>query len=323
MTSTAAVWVVVPVYGGLALVQRCLRSVAMARNRVAWRLLVIDDASPDPAVCTWLAEWAATATVGVTLRRNARNLGFVQTANRGLAQALDDGADVVLLNSDTQVSHGWLDRLQAAAHRAANVGTATPWSNNATIFSYPAYPHGAELPPGWDVHGMAALCATLLDAQAVEVPTAHGFCMYVRAACLAQTGLFDADAFGRGYGEENDFCMRASALGWRHVHALDVYVQHEGSVSFGPERAALVAHATQVIRTRYPDYDARIQAYLHADPTRAARQRLAAAMAAHAGGPHEKADCAQAVPAQGEGVVRRGLRAWHRWWPWSTGGEQR
>ena len=57
--------------------------------------------------------------------------------------------------------------------------------------------------------------------------------MYIRRAALADVGLFDADAFGRGYGEENDFCLRASARGWRHLLACDTFVYHEGTVSFG------------------------------------------------------------------------------------------
>ncbi|UBQ04949.1 glycosyltransferase [Tepidimonas taiwanensis] len=303
-TSSSPVWVVVPVYRGLEAVQRCLQSVTAAQNRVPWRLLVIDDASPEPALRDWLQAWRTQQSGRVLVQRNARNLGFVRTANKGLALAMAEGADVVLLNSDTQVAHGWLDRLHAAAHRADDIGTTTPWSNNATIFSYPAYPEGGELPAGFDVHRMDALCAQTLRAQAVDVPTAHGFCMYIRSPCLIQTGLFDADAFGRGYGEENDFCLRASALGWRHVHALDVYVQHEGSVSFGAERAALVAHAAGVIRARYPDYDERIQAYLRTDPTAAARQALDAALASWRGGAN--------TPTEDRVDAPRAAR-WQRW----------
>jgi len=278
MHAAPAVTVVVPIHGGLARAQRCLASVVAARNQTPWRLCIIDDASPDPRVTTWLADWAKAQTVPVHWERTARNQGFVRTANQGMAYA--QGSDVVLLNSDTEVAHGWLDRLHAAAHSAPDIGTVTPWSNNATIFSYPAYPHGGDLPPGRSVHDMAQACAQALAGQMVQVPTAHGFCMYIRADCLRQTGLFDAEAFGRGYGEENDFCLRAAARGWRHVHALDVYVFHHGGGSFGPERQALMTRAAQVLLQRYPDYDALIQAYLQADPTRQARQRLDAVLGA-------------------------------------------
>ena len=63
------------------------------------------------------------------------------------------------------------------------------------------------------------------------------------AAIAAQHQVADhqASRFGRGYGEENDFSMRAAGAGWRNVLAGDVFVYHEGAVSFSDERVALTA----------------------------------------------------------------------------------
>ena len=264
--------VIVPVYRGLQETQRCLLSVLQAATLTPWRLIVIDDCSPEPELSAWLRQLADRHPERLCLIRHDSNQGFVRSVNDGLALAAAD--DVVLLNSDTEVASGWLDRLARACLSAEDVGTVTPWSNHATIFSYPAYPAGGEMPAGFDTATLDALCAQWLAGQSVEVPTAHGFCMFIRAECLAATGGFDAAAFGLGYGEENDFCLRASRLGWRHLHALDVYVYHRGSVSFGLEREQRVQHALAVIRQRYPDYEAEVQRYLQADPTARARRLL-------------------------------------------------
>jgi len=266
------VTVVVPVYRGLEDTQRCLNSVVTARNQSPWRLIVIDDCSPEPAVSDWLDDFARQHPQQVILVRNANNLGFVRSVNRGMEMAGTD--DVVLLNSDTEVADGWLDRLQRACRQHPRTGTATPWSNHATIFSYPAYPEGGDLPFGHTTASLQALCAQWFNAQTLQVPTAHGFCMYIRGECLAEVGLFDAEAFGRGYGEENDFCLRASQRGWHHVHALDVYVYHRGSVSFGAERDERVREAIQIIRQRYPHYESAVQRFVANDPARSHRRRL-------------------------------------------------
>ena len=71
----------------------------------------------------------------VTLLRNERNLGFVQSVNRGMV--LHPDRDVVLLNSDTEVANDWLDRLSAAAHSARDIATATPFSNSAGYCGFP------------------------------------------------------------------------------------------------------------------------------------------------------------------------------------------
>jgi GT2 family glycosyltransferase len=72
---------------------------------------------------------------------------------------------------------------------------------------------------------VAALAAQV-NHEVIEVPTGHGFCLYMRAQCLAETGPLREDLFAQGYGEENDFCMRARHLGWRHVAVPSVFVAH-------------------------------------------------------------------------------------------------
>src|SRR5439155_9965202 len=137
---------------------------------------------------------------------NDRNLGFVQSVNRGMA--LHPDRDVVLLNSDTEVANDWLDRLARAAYSDANVATATPFSNNATICSYPFEGWTGGVPGMLGLAGLDRLFASTNAGRLVDMPTAVGFCMCIRRACLDQVGLFDAARFGRGDGEENDFSLR-------------------------------------------------------------------------------------------------------------------
>lgn len=269
--------IVVPVYGNLELVQRCVGSVLGTTGSASWHMTLIDDASPDPEVRAWLREFARNHP-GVTVLENARNLGFVQTVNLGMR--LGGRRDVILLNSDTQVANDWLDRLRAAALGQPAVGTVTPFSNNATICSYPQFCADNPLPPGRDTAAMDRLCAGSNRGQAVEIPTAVGFCMYIRRACLDQVGEFDAANFGKGYGEENDFCLRATALGWKHLHALDVFVYHEGGASFKESRVALQANALAAIRRLHPGYEEMIREFVQKDPARPYREAIDQARAA-------------------------------------------
>jgi hypothetical protein len=180
--------------------------------------------------------------------------------------ALHPERDVVLLNSDTEVANDWLDRLRRCACGQPDVGTATPFSNNATICSYP-FEGWKEGVPG--MLGLAALdhlFATANAGRTVDLPTGVGFCMYIRRACLDRVGLFDAGRFGRGYGEENDFCMRAASAGWRSVLAGDVFVLHEGAVSFSEERSALTENAGKAMMDMYPDYVRKVREFITRDP---------------------------------------------------------
>ena len=262
--------VVVPVYRGLAQTRRCLDGVLADPARPPGRVIVVDDATPDPALAAWLDELKSAGRI--VLLRHPANQGFVAAANHGMEAAAPH--DVVLLNADTEVPPGWLSRLAGHAYAEARIASVSPFSNNATICGYPSREGG---PPafGLDVAALDTLCRTANAGRAVAVPTTVGFCMYIRRAALAALGGFDP-AFGRGYGEENDFCRRAAAAGWRHKLACDTYVYHEGAVSFGAGDPALAA-AQDRLAARWPDYRALIARHVRQDPATPARFAVTAA----------------------------------------------
>ena len=195
-----AVDIVVPVYNAPDDVRACVASV-LAHLRPDARLVLIDDASPDPDIGKYFASLAGRTNEQFVLLRNETNLGFTGTANRGMQLTR---ADVVLLNSDTIVSRGWLDALLDCAATDATIGTITPFSNNAEICSFPNFCADNPWPAGADPEDIRRALATAAVPTYPDLPTGVGFCMYVRRALLDAIGPFDL-AFGKGYGEENDF----------------------------------------------------------------------------------------------------------------------
>ncbi len=263
--------VIVPVYRGLEDTRRCVESVLAQNCRTPLRLIVINDASPEPEVTQWLRSMAGQDS-RYLLVENEQNLGFVGTVNRGMA--LSEAHDVVLLNSDAEVANDWLDRLRRAAYSDARVASVTPFSNNATICSYPRFCQDNALPAGYDTAALDRLFAAANAGQVADVPTGIGFCMYIRRDCLDQVGLFDVETFGKGYGEENDFCLRAAAAGWRNLHALDTFVMHAGGVSFGDAKSPRERAAMETLRRMYPHYEPAIHRFIADDPARGARQAV-------------------------------------------------
>ena len=270
---SAPVDVVIPCYRGLAETRRCLASVLASRGGSACNVVVIDDASPEPALSEYLGELAKAGEV--VLLKNHSNRGFVACANRGMS--LHNNTDVVLLNSDTEVASDWLARLRRTAYAHPRIGTVTPFSNNADFCSFPSFCEPNPLPADTTVAEMDRAFAIANGKTLSTLPTGCGFCMYIRRDCLSQVGLFDENAFGRGYGEENDFCLKASKLRWHHILATDVFVYHKGEVSFRTRTSHAKTRALGIIRDRYPYYDRLIQNYVAADP--AWQYRMAAEFA--------------------------------------------
>ncbi len=260
---------VIPVHGGAGHSLDCLDSVLATRSRTG-RVIVIDDASPEPELITALDKLARQRRI--MLIRNRRNLGFAASANAGMRAAA--GRDVVLLNSDTLVAPGWLEELRAIAYGASDVGTVTPLSNDATIVSYPGPTGENPLPDLAATARIDALARRANGGRAIDIPVGVGFCIYIRRVCLDAVGLLRADLFAQGYGEENDFCLRARHLGWRHVAAPGVFVAHVGGKSFGTAARHLRARNTAVLERLHPGYAKLIESHARADPLAGVRRRL-------------------------------------------------
>ena len=266
--------VVIPVYGNYAVVRRCLESVLGSRTPAVTRVLVVDDCSPDPETRSYLDTLHAGGAID--LIRHQSNLGFVAAVNSGISASR---RDVLLLNSDTEVHGNWADRLLRCAYAADDVGTVTPFSNNATICSYPFTAWPRRRRHGMSLADLDDLFARVNASEMAELPTGIGFCLLIRRTCLDAVGLFDLERFGRGYGEETDFCQRARLAGWRNVACADTYVYHEAGGSFGSERRRRARAAEHVLRELYPDYAKRVRDFIAADSLRPFRRRVDAARA--------------------------------------------
>lgn len=262
--------VIIPVYRGLTETRRCLESVLAFPQRTLHAIIVINDCSPEPEVSAYLQQLAKTDAI--TVLENPVNTGFVNAVNRGMAQHPD--RDVVLLNSDTEVHGDWLDRLRHHAESDPLVGTVTPFSNNATICSYPRFWQVNALPADQSLSSLDNLFATIHRGCAVEIPTAVGFCVYITRRCLNQTGYFNARLFKKGYGEENDFSMRSMELGFKHLVGADVFVYHKGNVSFRDESERLCAEAQLILEKQHPHYPQLIHDFFDRDPLRILRRRI-------------------------------------------------
>ncbi|WP_341485894.1 glycosyltransferase [Thioclava sp. GXIMD4215] len=257
--------IILPVYNAFDLLQLCL-SRLVAHTDLDWHLVLIEDGSPDPQIRPFLRKWCESRPAGqVSLLENARNLGFIGSVNRGFAEALRRDAPVVLLNSDALVPEGWASRLVAplADPRVASV---TPMSNDAEIMNAPVICQRGDLPDGV-AEGLDA-CARMYFAQAplAELPTGVGFCMGIGLDWLRRFPEFDP-VFGRGYGEEVDWCRKTQAEGARHLGVPGLFVEHRGGTSFGSEeKRRLIEENGRRITARYPHFDADVQGFIARDP---------------------------------------------------------
>ena len=273
-TSDQPATIVIPVYNAFPEAVACLRSV-VEHTPSGHPILVVDDCSPAGPFQETLPE-DLLRDPRLRVVRNGENLGFVKTCNWAMRETAP--ADVVLLNSDTEVTPGWLDKLRAAAASDPRVGTVTPLTSCGTICSIPEFLKDNELPPGYSLHEFAALVERVSVREYPRLPTCVGFCVYIKREVIDRIGVFDEDAFGKGYGEENDFSCRLQAAGYADILDDATFVYHRGGMSFLTQTNELVAEHLKILDRKHPHYLPAVNQFVTSNPLAAVHGRIHSAM---------------------------------------------
>lgn len=241
--------IIVPIYNAFEDLAICLESIYRNTDLKHNRLILINDNSTDEKIVPYLEKQKQE---NILVFHNESNQGFSNNINLGMKQSLVN--DVILLNSDTIVTEGWVKKICKCAYSDAAIGTVTPVSNNATLCSVPVFCEENQLPEYLSVEQAGRIVEQCSMKKYPRITTAHGFCMFVKREVIDTIGYFDAETFGRGYGEENDFCNRAEQAGYHHVMCDDTYIYHSGTKSFvSKEKEKYILQHDKILRERYPE----------------------------------------------------------------------
>lgn len=254
--------IIVPVFLGRSETLACLDAIKASNISVPYRIVVVDDCSTDDNLRTALRQRAQRKEIVLVSR--PINAGFSGAVNTALT--LDSTRDVILLNADTLVYGNWLDRMQAVAYQSEDIATVTPLSNHGELASYPLPMQNNPVFSPKHAALIDQLFNSIGPKEAIDIPVGVGFCLYIKRKALNEIGLFNEGVFGRGYGEDTDFCLRLQTRGWRNVCAANTYVVHWGSRSFNDEKQYLVAQNLHRLHARYPHHSDEYEQFLADDP---------------------------------------------------------
>lgn len=249
--------VIVPIYNGYRETRQCIESLIDCNNKTSYQVILINDRSPDKDINKLLRNLAIK---NIKVLDNNENLGFVKTVNKGMKLSSND---VILLNSDTIVTNGWIDKLKAAAYSSEKVGTVTSLTNNGTIASIPKFNEDNDLPKGYTIEQFSQLVEKNSDKDYPVVPTAVGHAMYIKRALIDRIGYFDEETFGMGYGEEMDFSCRAIRVGFKNIIADDTFIFHHGSTSFKADKALLIAQNKKKLLKKHWWYPLNVKQFIY------------------------------------------------------------
>ena len=260
--------IIIPIYNAFEYVQRCIESIYRNTNQ-SYNLFLINDCSNDDRVFSFLEqlryESKPPQLKQLIIIHNQENEGFVKSVNKGLLLSENH---VILLNSDTEVPPNWSIRLLSPILLTNNIASVTPFSNSATICSFPNIFENNPLPFGMNVDEVDRLFEKYSSNEPIEIPTGVGFCMAMSRNVLKRIGYLDEETFGKGYGEENDWCRRAIKVGFKNVLIPTLFVYHKDGMSFNEDplnRKQLSLNNGNILGNLYPDYYPSVRNFVDKD----------------------------------------------------------
>lgn len=262
--------IIIPIYNAFDDLQRCIASILECTDLTKHRLLLVNDASPDERILTYIK---LLETDQILVIENEKNLGFSGSINHGIT--VSHNRDVLLLNSDTIVTKNWIEKIIDCAYSDVAIATVTPLSNNATLCSVPEFLKENQLPDGYSLEQYADLVEAVSMKLYPRIPVAHGFCMYIKREVIDKIGLFDMETFERGYGEENDFCYRAEQVGYHHAMCDDTYIYHTGTTSFvSDEKRRYIEAHEKILNDRYPEQNHAVAVHCRDNPNERIQENI-------------------------------------------------
>ncbi len=235
--------IVIPVHNKIDYTVACLLSILFNRPSTAFEVIVVDDASTD-ATGPLLSHWP-----GLRYVRNAENLGFIGSCNRGAEAAR--GGFVCFLNNDTNVLRGWLDELHATFVELPEAGL---------VGSKLVYPNGELQESGGIVwrDGSAWNYGNLDDPDRPQssylrdVDYVSAASIMLRSEIFRDLGGFDT-LYRPAYYEDTDLAFRVRGKGLRVlVQPASMVIHYEG-VSSGKEPSGGVKRYQLVNHEKFYD----------------------------------------------------------------------
>ena len=265
--------IVVLVRHGTDGARRCIESVLAARQQAPFELIVVSETTVEAGQAAWLRELEREGCI--TLLDSPEWRGMAAALDHAAALHRGEERDLVVLDSTCEVSNDWLDRLAGHAAAGGDVGTIVPFAARGGVAGYPRTGVANTLPPGHSTATLDLLFRRANAGSAVDLPLSFGPCIYYRRECLAAVGEFAAGPLDDEHGVAEEFGLRASSAGFRHVLAADVFV---GAVQ--PVRSDAdadhdrAAQANAALDRRFPHYRAERAGLVLRDPARPYQRRV-------------------------------------------------
>jgi len=252
--------IIIPVYNDFKKLERLLESIK--KTNCSYNIYIVDDCSTDKEILPLLQELESNNS-NITLIRNKKKLGFVRSVNIAIEQSKND---VVIVNTDVVLPDYWLERIIEPLVYHDEIATATPFTNNGNICSFPNFCESNDLYMEKCLDDID-LAFSKIHPRFTIIPTGVIFCMAMKRSVIDKIGGFDEENFNNKYYAETDWCQRAIKAGYINVIVENLFVWHKPKTNpLSSESKSLLTTGKKKLLEIHPKYDEDNDYYYRSNP---------------------------------------------------------
>jgi anaerobic magnesium-protoporphyrin IX monomethyl ester cyclase len=224
--------IIIPTYENEDLTVACINSIKQHTDKEKYRIILVDNGSKSTSVVE-----DVLSDVESILHKFPTNKGFVEAINKGLEYS--NAPYVCLLNNDTVVTSGWLNKLLNALHSDPQMGIVGPLTGFAQHHG-PDSQHSLTLHEGiipdrkarfWTIDEINSYLEIHHAGETKPAEFVAFLCALIKREVINKVGLLDTN-YDMGMWDDVDYCMQAQRLGYKTAFALDTCIYHRGRSTF-------------------------------------------------------------------------------------------
>jgi GT2 family glycosyltransferase len=242
--------IIIITYNNIKFTELCIESLLANTSQIKtpFEIIVVDNASKDGSV-EYLKGLETSGQIKLIL--NNENVGYPKANNQ--AAKIAKGEYLCLLNNDTVLTEGWLEKLLRCIKSDSKISAVGPYTSHSSGYQQSKYKHEYQNQKNLNEF------AIKFYSEEQYVDFLVFFCCLIKKSVWDEVGGLNEE-YGLGNFDDNEFCWYAVKKGYK-LKVCNAYIYHFGGASFGYKDPKKVKEFCELLSKNQKVFHRKIKQY--------------------------------------------------------------